>query len=117
VCLLVEERKLALLGRVASGTEVLKRLLASQHLAAAYNATVLVLDKVSLLEATGGVLRRSMENLGLRTDCGHMIHLILRTRILICWTGGDGSAYAGAGVSWCRRELVSLLLSPLKEEP
>jgi hypothetical protein len=83
-CLLVEERELALLGRVASGAEVLERLLASHHLAAANNAAVLVLDKVSLLEATGGVLRRSVENLGLRTDCGRVIHLILRTRVLFC---------------------------------
>lgn len=45
---LVEELERALLGLVARREEVLDRLLAKHHLAAAYNASVLVEDKVLL---------------------------------------------------------------------
>jgi hypothetical protein len=44
----VEELERALLGLVARREEVLDRLLAKHHLAAAYNASVLVEDKVLL---------------------------------------------------------------------
>ena len=72
---LVEEAERALLGLVALARQILERLLALHHLLAAYNAAVLVLDKVGLREATGGVGRRSVENLRLRAsrDFGHLI--------------------------------------------
>ena len=81
---LLEQLELALLRLVALARQVLQRLLAGHHLAAAYNAAVLVLDEVGLGEATGGVLRRSVKNLGLGSNGGHVVgHLILRTRVLI----------------------------------
>ena len=74
---LVEETERTLLGLVALARQVLERLLALHHLLAAYNATVLVLDKIGLGEATGGVLRVAVENLGLRASGGNFRgHLI-----------------------------------------
>jgi hypothetical protein len=74
---LVEETERTLLGLVALARQVLERLAAGRLLLAAYNAAVLVLDKIGLREATGGVLRASVENLGLRANGGNFRgHLI-----------------------------------------
>ena len=62
---LVEEPEDALLRLVALAREVLERLAARRLLLAAHNAAVLVLNEVRLLEATGCLLRRSVEYLGL----------------------------------------------------
>ena len=62
---LVEELESALLRLVARREEVLDRLLAEHHLAAAYNASMLVEDKVLLGEATARVDSSSVENLSL----------------------------------------------------
>ena len=85
---LVEEAERALLGLVALARQVLERLAARHHLAAAYNPTVLVLDEILLLEATGRVLGRSVENLGLGANC-HFGHLILWNAILIDLGSGN----------------------------
>lgn len=61
----MEELERALLGLVASSEEVLDRLLAEHHLAAAYNASVLIEDKVLLGKATARVDSSSVENLSL----------------------------------------------------
>ncbi len=61
----MEELECALLGLVARSEEVLDRLLAEHHLAAAYNASVLIEDKVLLGEATARVDSSSVENLSL----------------------------------------------------
>ena len=61
----MEELECALLGLVAGREEVLDRLLAEHHLAAAYNASVLIEDKVLLGEATARVDSSSVENLSL----------------------------------------------------
>jgi len=79
---LVEQPERALLGLVALAREVLERLAARHHLAAAHNPAVLVLDEVTLLEATGRVRRRSMPDLSLGANC-HFGHLILWNAILI----------------------------------
>ena len=76
--MLLEQREATLLRLVALARQVLQRLAASGLLPPAYNATVLVLNKVRLLQPTGGVLRRSVKNLGLGANCGDMFgHLIL----------------------------------------
>lgn len=62
---LVEELERALLGLVARREEVLDRLLAEHHLAAAYNASMLVEDKVLLCKTTACVDSSSVENLSL----------------------------------------------------
>ena len=83
MAVLVEEAKRALLGLVALAGQVLKSLLAGCLLLAAYNAAVLVLDKVGLGEATGGVLGVAVENLGLGANSGDIGgHLILWNAIL-----------------------------------
>ena len=74
--MLVEEAERALLGLVALARQILERLATSRLLLATYNATVLVLDKIGLREAAGGVLRRSVENLGLGASRGNFGHLI-----------------------------------------
>jgi hypothetical protein len=61
----VEELERALLGLVARREEVLDRLLAEHHLAAAYNASMLVEDKVLLCKTTACVDSSSVENLSL----------------------------------------------------
>ncbi len=63
--MLVEEAERALLGLVALARQILERLATGRLLPATYNAAVLVLNKVGLREAAGGVLCRSVENLGL----------------------------------------------------
>jgi len=73
---LLEQTEGTLLGLVALAGQELQGLLAGQHLATADDAAVLVLDEVLLLEATGGVLGRTVENLGLGTGCDHLGHLI-----------------------------------------
>ena len=80
--MLVEEAECTLLGLVALTRQVLERLAARHHLAAADNAAVLVLDKVRLLETTGRVLRRSVKDLCLRANCDHFGHLILWNAVL-----------------------------------
>lgn len=57
MAVLVEEAERALLGLVSLARQVLERLLALHHLLAAYNAAVLILNKVRLGEASGGVGR------------------------------------------------------------
>lgn len=85
--MLVEQTERALLGLVALAGQILQRLLAGHHLAAAYNAAVLVLDEVLLLQTTGRVLGSAMENLGLGTSGNFKLgHLIRRAAIL---TRGD----------------------------
>jgi len=61
----VEELERALLRLVARREEVLDGLLAEHHLAAAYDASVLVEYKVLLGEATARVGRSSVVNLSL----------------------------------------------------
>jgi len=61
----VEELERALLRLVARREEVLDGLLSEHHLAAAYNASVLVEYEVLLREATARVGRRSVVNLSL----------------------------------------------------
>jgi len=85
---LVEEAEDTLLGLVALARQILERLLALHHLLAAYNATVLVLDKVGLCEATGGVLCRSVENLGLGAS-REFNHLIQWNAIIL--KGAEGA--------------------------
>ena len=80
--ILVEQAERALLGLVALARQILKRLATRHHLAAAHNATVLVLDEIRLLETTGRVLGRSVENLRLRANC-QLRHLILLTANLL----------------------------------
>ena len=79
---LVEEAERALLGLVALARQILERLASLYHLAAAHNPTVLVLNEILLLEATGRVLGRSVENLRLGANC-QLNHLILWNAILI----------------------------------
>ena len=62
---LVKELERALLRLVARREEVLDGLLAEHHLAAAYNASVLIENKVLLCEATACVDSSSVENLSL----------------------------------------------------
>ena len=86
---LVEEAEGALLRLVALARQVLERLATRQHLATAHNTTVLVLNEVILVETTGSLLRRAVENLGLGTYIdaefgGHLIHL---TAILFASAG------------------------------
>ena len=88
--MLVEQTERALLCLVALAGEILQRLLALHHLLAAHNAAVLVLDQVRLGEATRGVLRGSMIDHGLRTNCRHSGHLILWNAILMVSRDGAG---------------------------
>ena len=74
--MLLEEAESTLASLVALAGQELQGLLAGHHLATADDATVLVLDEVLLLEATGGVLGSTVENLGLGTGCDHLGHLI-----------------------------------------
>ena len=62
---LVEELERALLGLVARREEVLDRLLAEHHLAAAYDASVLIENKILLGKATARVDSSSVKNLSL----------------------------------------------------
>ena len=80
--MLVEEAERTLLGLVALACQVLERLATRHHLTAAYNAAVLVLDEVRLLETTGRVLRCSVKNLRLGTNCDHFGHLIQWNAVL-----------------------------------
>ena len=80
---LVEQTEGALLSLVTLASEILQRLSAREHLAAAYNATMLVLNEILLLQTTGRVLGRAMENLGLGTSGNFKLgHRILRVAIL-----------------------------------
>ena len=83
MAVLIEETERTLLGLVALAGQVLEGLLAGRLLLAAYNATVLVLDKVRLGETTGGVLGVAVENRSLRANGGNIGgHLILWNAIL-----------------------------------
>ncbi len=73
---LLEQAEGTLARLVALAGQELQGLLAGHHLATADDAAVLVLDEVLLLEATGGVLGSTVENLGLGTDSEHLGHLI-----------------------------------------
>jgi len=80
---LVEEAEDTLLRLVTLARQILERLASSRLLASANNPAMLVLNEVRLLEAAGRLLRRSMENLCLRTNIHRKIrHLILDTHIL-----------------------------------
>ena len=82
--MLLEEAEGSLASLVALAGEVLQGLLASLHLAAANNATVLVLDKVLLLQATRCVLGSSVVNHSLGSSSHFKFgHLILLTAILL----------------------------------
>ena len=65
---LLEELERALLGDVAELTQLGDRLLASRVLLLADDAARLRLHQVTLLQATGRVLRRAVENLRLAAD-------------------------------------------------
>lgn len=82
--MLVEQPERTLLRLVALAGQVLQGLLARQHLTAAHNAAVLVLDEVLLCQATGGVLGGTVENLGLGANSDHLRHLIHLTAVLFC---------------------------------
>jgi len=77
---LVEQAECALLRLVALPRQVLERLAARHHLAAANNPTVLVLHQVRLGQTAGGVLRRSVENLGLGASSEFGDHLYTMER-------------------------------------
>ncbi len=79
--MLVEQTEGTLLGLVALAGQVLQGLLAGHHLAAAHNATVLVLDEILLLQATGGVLGGAVEYLSLGANSDHLGHLIHLTAV------------------------------------
>ncbi len=87
--MLLEQFERTLARLVALAGKVLQGLLARSHLLAADNALMLVLDKILLLKATGRMLRRAVEYLGLRTN-GHLKlgHLILVAAILSADGGG-----------------------------
>ena len=78
--MLVEQAERALLRLVALPRQVLERLATRQHLAAANNPTVLIFHQVRLGQTTGGVLRRSMENLGLGSSSEFGGHLYTMER-------------------------------------
>jgi len=84
---LVEQAEGALLCLVALAGQVLESLASSQHLLAAYNAPMLVLDEVGLDESAGGVLGSSVEDLSLGANSRNFGHLILRTAVLILERG------------------------------
>jgi hypothetical protein len=86
---LLEQAEGALARLVALAGQELQGLLAGHHLAAADDATMLVLDEVLLLETTGRVLGSTVENLGLGTSCDHLGHLIHWAAIFWLCTGGD----------------------------
>ena len=66
--MLLHSDELTLLGDVAGIGKVLQGLGAGRVLLAAYNATVLVHQKILLLQTAGGVVRRAVDNLGTRAD-------------------------------------------------
>lgn len=80
--MLLEQLEGALPRLVALAGQELQRLLAGQHLLAAHNAAVLVLDQVLLVQATGRVLRRAVEHLSLGANRGDIGHLIFGVVIL-----------------------------------
>lgn len=77
---LVKQPERTLLRLVALPGQVLERLAARQHLAAAHNPTVLVLHQVRLGQTAGGVLRRSVKNLGLGSNSEFGDHLYTMER-------------------------------------
>jgi hypothetical protein len=85
---LLEQLEGTLARLVALAGQELQGLLARRHLLAAHNTAVLVLDEVLLGQATGRVLRRAVEHLGLRANRGDIRHLILVAAILSA--GPDG---------------------------
>lgn len=69
--LLVKQLEGAFLCLVACGNQMLQSLLASRHLPATHNTTVLVHHQVGLGQTTCGVLGRAMENLCLGAGGEH----------------------------------------------
>ena len=68
----LEKLERSLLGLVAGLDQVLQRLLALSMLLLAYDASALRLHQIRLDEATGGMLRRSVVNLSLRSNRGDL---------------------------------------------
>jgi len=68
--LLTEKLERALLRRVARRLQATKRHTPRRVLALRYNATLLGLHEITAREAAGGVLGRSVEDLGLRANRG-----------------------------------------------
>jgi len=81
VAVLVKEMECPFLRLVPLASQVLESLAAGSLLTAANNPPMFILNKVRLDKATGGVLRRSVENLSFGTNCGNVDHLILLTAI------------------------------------
>ena len=82
--MLLEEAERSLARLVALAGQELQGLLAGLHLAAAHDATVLVLHEVLLLQATRRVLGGSVEYLSLGANSHFKFgHLILLTAILL----------------------------------
>ena len=89
---LAEQLERTLVRLVALAGQELQGLLAGLHLLAADDAAVLVLHQILLLQATGGVLGRSVVNLRLGAN-GHLVHLILLTAV-----------FSAARVEWRQQE-------------
>ena len=79
---LLEELERALLRDVAHLAQTCHGLLACSVLLLAHNATLLGLHQVSLLQATGRVLGRAVENLGSAANCDHGSSLLSLLAIL-----------------------------------
>ena len=66
--MLLHSDEFTFLGDVAGIGEVLQGLGAGRVLTAAYNTTMLVHQKILLLQTAGGVVRRAVDNLGTGAD-------------------------------------------------
>ena len=111
--LLLEQLESSLLGLVAGLDEVLQRLLAERVLLLAHNPATLRLHQIRLDEATGGVLRRSVENLSLRSNRGSLGCLACLGHFLfncIKKMRGVSVFYKtyGPDLKWLRYSLLSL---------
>ena len=94
--MLLEQFEGPLARLVALAGQVLQSLLAGHHLLAAYNAAVLVLDKVLLLKTAGRVLGRTVEYLGLGTSRHFKLgHLILVAAVLSAGQAGGATLKNG----------------------
>ena len=86
---LAKQGERALLGLVPLCRQVLEGLAPSGLLAAANNASVLVVHKVLLVQATGGVFCCAVENLGLGSNCRNVRgHSYTRGSYFIWCCGG-----------------------------
>ena len=97
MAVLVEEAEGTLLRLVALAGQVLQGLATGGLLAAADDATVLVLDQVCLGEATGGVLGGAVVNLGLVANSDRGGHLIFRGQNLIAESGRKRNGRSSIG--------------------